>query len=79
MRLLVIAILALLNIAGPASAQGEPRFALVIGNEAYSGFLAPLNNPNGGEPMQFFRPAAQSNPLPLAQERLPQQDARLAC
>lgn len=53
MRLLVIAILALLNIAGPASAQGEPRFAPVIGNEAYSGFPTRLNNPKGGQPCSF--------------------------
>jgi hypothetical protein len=79
MRLLVIAILAFLNIAGPASAQGEPRFALVIGNEAYSGFLTRLNNPKGGQPMQLFRQAAQGNPLPPAHARVPQQDARLTC
>ena len=43
---LLAAIIAWLALSATAHAQGEPRFALVIGNEAYSGALTKLNRPH---------------------------------
>jgi formylglycine-generating enzyme required for sulfatase activity len=43
---LLAAILAWLALSATAYAQGEQRFALVIGNEAYSGALTKLNRPH---------------------------------
>lgn len=43
---LLAAIIAWLALSATAHAQSEPRFALVVGNEAYSGALTKLNRPH---------------------------------